>query len=499
MLEADQTEITIDGISNGIEHVLNFIYTAKLELNLLNVQDILSAANYFQLSSVIDACLHFLEGELDAENCVDMLIIAENYSLSLLREKILKYICANISSIAKGTEFLRMQEHQIEQLLSSDFPVDCSEAEILKIVLTWLVNCDDTVDCASIIKHLNFREIPVQEVEKVLKSLEIKRASELYNSVWSLVVPQTNMQHQVNDHKLTNRRGLELAIIKIGGFEVTGITNEITYSFPSATNPSTIQEPWRYLTEIPHVKQGSFGISVLNNCIYVIGGSYDISLDNEDVHPFGFKYNPLTSEWTTIKPMNSDRCRFSLNVLEGFLIAVGGHNEGFSHQMDDQVENNVASVEKYDPSTDSWAILTPMMDGNRSQHAGATYKDKLYISGGIDSYGAVLNTLYEYDLTSDTWSKTSNITPRADHVMLRQDKKFFFCGGWQESEGQRRLISAIECYDINTSSMSVITNIPTPRFHAGVTMIGNKIYFIGGFAADGELCEIIECCNLLYF
>lgn len=484
MVESNQTEITINGISAGIEHVLNFIYTAKLELTLNNVQDVISAAHYFQLNSVIDACLNFLEGELDTVNCIDMLIISENYSLASLRDKIIKFMCAHISEISRSSEFLRLQDHQVEQLLSSDFPVDCSETDILKLVLIWILKCDRKDESELILKHLNFKEIPVKEVEKIMKQLDIKRTNKLFTSVWNRVVPQSNMQLQ-NDHKLLNHRGLELAIIKVGGFELTGITNEITYSFPSTNNPPSIDEPWRYLTEIPHVKQGSFGISVLNNCIYVIGGSYDISLDNEDVHPFGFKYNPLTSEWSTIKPMNFDRCRFSLNVLENALIAVGGHSEGFFLRLDEQVGNNVASVEKYDPTTDSWKMLTPMPEF-RSQHAGATYKNKLFISGGIDGYGTILNSLYQYDSSTDCWTNICSITPRADHVMLRVDGKIYICGGWEEVDGQRRLIPTIECYDVNTSTISVVTHMATPRYHAGITLLNNKIYFIGGFAADGK-------------
>lgn len=481
MMESGQTEITINGISAGIEHVLNFIYTAKLELTLINVQEILAAANYFQLGTVIDACLNFLEGELDTENCIDILIISENYSLSSLRDKILKFICGHIFEISKSSEFLRLQEHQVEQLLSSDLPVDCSEEEMLKIILAWILKCDKIMDCSSILMNLNFKEIPVIGVERVMKALEIRRCDDIYSRVWNLVVPQPSVQIQ-NDHKLLNHRGLELAIIKVGGFELTGITNEITYSFPSNDNPPSIEQPWRYLTEIPHVKQGAFGISVLNNCIYVIGGSYDISLDNEDVHPFGFKYNPLTCEWKSIKPMNFDRCRFSLNVLEDSLIAVGGHSEGILEEQDGY---NVASVEKYAPDADSWVMLTPMPE-YRSQHAGSTYKNKLFISGGIDQYGNVLDSFYEYDSTTDVWTKICNLTPRADHVMLRVDKKIYICGGWEEVDSQRRLISAIECYDVSTSTISIVTHIQTPRYHAGITSLNNKIYFIGGFAADGK-------------
>lgn len=489
MLEADQSEITINGISAiGIEVCLNFIYSAKLELTLSNVQEIIAAASYFQLGTVIDACLNFLEGELDTDNCVDMLIISENYLLLSLRDKILKFICGHILEISNGSELLRLQKNQIELLLSSDLPVDCTESEILKITLTWIVK-NEKRDCYSkLLRNINFKEIPVNEVEKVMKHLEIKRTDELYSAVWNLVVPKKFSQVQ-NEHKLMNHRGMELAIIKIGGFELSGITNEITYSFPvnDKTIPS-IHEPWRYLTEIPHIKQGSFGIAVLKNCIYVIGGSYDISLDNEDVHPFGFKYNPLLMEWSTIKPMNFDRCRFSLNVLDETLIAVGGHSEGFFQRLDDannEANANVATVEKYDLASDSWTLLKSMPE-YRCQHAATTYKHLLFVSGGIDQYGGVLDTFYTYDSTKDDWMKICNLTPRADHVLLRVDNKVFIVGGWQEEDGQRRLVSAVECYDIGSSSISIITHVPTARYHAGITLIDEKIYIIGGFAADGN-------------
>jgi N-acetylneuraminic acid mutarotase len=220
----------------------------------------------------------------------------------------------------------------------------------------------------------------------------------------------------------------------------------------------------------------------------VIGGSYDISLDNEDVHPFGFKYNPLTQEWSTIKPMNFDRCRFSLNVLGDTLIAVGGHSEGFFQRPDDgnnEVNSNVATVERYDPIKDNWTVLKSMSE-YRCQHAATTYKHLLFVSGGIDQYGGVLDTFYKYDSITDDWTKICHLTARADHILLRVDKKIYIAGGWQEEDGQRRLVAAIECYDIESSSTSVVTHIPTARYHAGITLIDEKIYVIGGFAADGN-------------
>lgn len=371
----------------------------------------------------------------------------------------------------------------MQLLLASDFAVDCSENEILRVVLEWIGKSDERekIDCLKILRYINFKEILVNDIEKILKALDIKRQDELYNAVWNFAVPQS--LHIENEYKLLNNRGMALALVKVGGFELSGLTNEITYSFPSSGNPRSIEGPWRFLTEVPHVKQGAFGVAVLNNCIFVIGGSYDISLDSEDVHPFGFRYDPLASEWSTLKPMNFDRCRFSLNRLGESLIAVGGFSEGIFDRLEDQA---VASVEKYDMLRDEWTLLKPMPGAYRSRHAGVSFKNKLFISGGIDQYGNVMDSFYEYDLTTDMWEKKLNIAPRADHVMVRVDKNIYFCGGWEELDGQRRLLTAIECFNIEDSTIRTVTHIPTPRFHPGIAIISHKIYFVGGFAADGK-------------
>lgn len=143
---------------------------------------------------------------------------------------------------------------------------------------------------------------------------------------------------------------MELAIIKIGGFKSTGITNEITYCFPYEESLSD----WRHLTTIPHMKQSSFGFAVLNNRIYCVGGSYDISLA-EYIHPLGFKFCPVSNKWTQISSMNQDRCRFSLAAMNNCLYATGGNSEfdegGF------HASRYYSSAEKYDPELDLWTYI----------------------------------------------------------------------------------------------------------------------------------------------
>lgn len=110
MLEARQTEICLNGISAkgsrhnhiilkvvvmffvlGFSQLLEYAYTARLALNLANVQDVLAAATHVQMVNCILACTDYLQTQIDLDNCVDIATIAETYSLKSLKVKVRSY------------------------------------------------------------------------------------------------------------------------------------------------------------------------------------------------------------------------------------------------------------------------------------------------------------------------------------------------------------------------------------------------------------------------
>lgn len=140
MLESRQNEICLNGVTaEGIRLLLDYAYTSRLALNLANIQDVLSAASHVQMCSVVEACSNYLETQLDVENCVDIATIAETYSLSQLRSKVYRFMSSHLLEFSNSPEFYRMGPQQLEHLLECDFPVDCSEADVLRIVLMWFI------------------------------------------------------------------------------------------------------------------------------------------------------------------------------------------------------------------------------------------------------------------------------------------------------------------------------------------------------------------------
>ncbi|XP_014244123.1 kelch-like protein 26 [Cimex lectularius] len=493
MKESRQSEICLNGVSAaGMRLLLEYAYTSRLALNLANVQDVLSAASHIQLVAVVEACSNYLQSQLDLDNCVDIATISETYSLKQLRTVVYRYMSCHLVEFARSSEFTRLHPQQLEYLLSCDFPVDCPEVEVLEITLRWL-QCypldshSKSMWITRLVHKIHISEVSWWELDTLLEAREHYLAKLVYEAI------RQNRHHRNSSNSstallspsspLVNSRGMTLAIIKVGGFGMGGITNEITYMQPSSRK-------WRHLTSIPHVEQCNFGTAVLNNDLYVVGGCFNQSLQ-ENIHPFGFRYSPRRDSWATMAPMQRERCRFSLNVLSGYLFAVGGVSEG---------DGIVSECERYDPSTDIWERVAPL-PGPSTQHAAATLDNYLYISGGLDR-DITLSSMKRYDSEQDRWEILTPLpTPRADHTMLSLQGRLYVCGGWLEDEltANRVLVDSIDCYDPAEGRWTTVATVPTPRYHAGIVAYNNKIYFIGGYRSDAMFdtaTAVIECYDL---
>ncbi|XP_054707830.1 kelch-like protein 26 [Uloborus diversus] len=488
MRERGQSEVALEGVTaEGMRYLLEYAYTSRLALSLATVQDVLSAASHVQLQAVVEACASYLREQLDLDNCVDVATIAEMYCLQQLLKEVYLFICGNLKRFSGRPEFLRLSGAQLEYVLKCDFPVDCSEAEVLGVVLRWIEHQPhERIQYARpLLRYVHFSEISSADVGTYFESPVLKclRMGGLWSSnigMWRAASwPQ---QQQRQESALVNSRGMELAILKVGGFGISGVTNDIAYYLPGGGK-------WRYLTSIPHVEQCNFGTAVLHNELFVVGGCFNQSLQ-ENVHPFGFRYSPLTNAWSTMAPMQRERCRFSLGVVGGALLAVGGAGE--TDVVDD--------CERYDPVADAWTPLASL-PGPRTQHAGASWRNYLYVSGGLDQ-DLVLDSLWRLDTDTDRWEACAPmITPRADHSMVCCGDEIYVCGGWYEDESttSRVLVDTVDCYSIVRDTWTVLTRVPTPRYHAGVAVIGARLYIVGGFHSAttfDRASGVVECYDL---
>ena len=284
------------------------------------------------------------------------------------------------------------------------------------MILQWLqkdsLKCDKKA-AATLLSRMDFAQITAQELQ------DLKGQNDQVHLMLTDKQKFCDTLTEFRDeHGLLNLRGMQLSIVKIGGFGPHGITNKIAYW-------STMNS-WLPLTTIPHIECSNFGCAALQNSLYVIGGCFNatdsLATLSEHVHPFGFAYDPRKNEWSRIAPMNRERCRFTLVPMLDKLVAIGGC--GNELEDDDEfmgLDNFDASVELYDSVSDTWRFLPAIPRGGRSQHAATSMgKSKVLISGGISSDLEILNDCLVLDLLTNEWSHSLNLLqPRADHVMIQ--------------------------------------------------------------------------------
>ncbi|XP_062139209.1 kelch-like protein 26 [Drosophila sulfurigaster albostrigata] len=486
MIESRKEEITLYGVTaRAMGRIILYIYTSLLDLNVDNVEETLAAATHVQVKEVIERCTVFLEQKISMDNCLAIASMAEIYGQLALAERAYRYICAHFKEFAASGDFKDVKMEQLHFILSSNYPIDVSELELVQLLCNY--GHEQQLDDSALhellrlikwqyigydeLKSLSSHPINYALVGEYLAKLQENRVVSR-QSATSGQESSTELGHsQGQEQGPTNMRGMELSLLKIGGFEWKGLTNEIMCFSPTKMK-------WYELTSIPHIDQCNFGTAVLNNELFIVGGAYDVCL-KEYIHPFGFRYCPLRDSWVSIAPIQLDRCRFSLNAVgKQHLYAVGGIVEHDDNS--EEALRRMSNVERYDIVSNTWTYM-PSLQENRSQHAGVVVGDKLYISGGIH-LANILSSMWCFDTKSERWLELAPMpTPCCDHVLVAIDNRIYACGGWHETLRESRvLVEHIYAYDIKTNTWSVETKIPAPKFYSGVTSMRRTIFFVGG-------------------
>ncbi len=218
----------------------------------------------------------------------------------------------------------------------------------------------------------------------------------------------------------TNRSCPGVAAASNGKIYVIGgdDSNSIVEEYDPLTDKWTTKTPMPTARLMP-------GVAAANNGkIYVVGGSPNGTIVEE--------YDPLTDTWSTKTPMPTARgggYRFGLTASSnGKLYAIGG----FSAQL----QSPIAVVEEYDPSTDSWSTMDPMLTARVDLGAIHANDGKIYAIGGFDSLGYYYSNNEKYVpkylglvniITDPTWIDEihfqasfdfSAINPRGDYCVF---------------------------------------------------------------------------------
>ncbi|CAF3078570.1 unnamed protein product [Rotaria sp. Silwood2] len=231
-----------------------------------------------------------------------------------------------------------------------------------------------------------------------------------------------------------------------------------------------IEGKWTSLSVPMSSRRGRVSAAIVNNKIYVCGGSNGQQELNTGEY-FNLK---SMNKWSPIKDLDTPVAHGATCSDDSYVYLIGGC-EG------DICKNDCY---RYDPEKNQWSTLGSM-NCERSQAAAVYFNGKIYVFGGYKS-SRCLSSCEILTLSTNEWSigPTMRENRRGCGAVL-YEKKIFIIGG---SNGVTSLTS-IEVYDPITSEWIInINGMPNelniPRVGVGITVCNEKLYVIGGF--DGR-------------
>ena len=170
MAERKQNTITINGVdAESLSCLVDFAYTATVDISEKNVQAILTAASVLQFEEVKRACSQFLRRNLDTDNCLGIKMFAEVHGCEELQSAATVFSSHYFNEVQKKEEYLRLPYEEVKRLLSRDQLNVNSEFDVFRAAMTWLLQKDNRRKHAHEI--LDLVRFPLLDTKELLTSV----------------------------------------------------------------------------------------------------------------------------------------------------------------------------------------------------------------------------------------------------------------------------------------------------------------------------------------
>lgn len=136
--------------------LLQFIYFKNCKLDKETTIPLLTAANFYGVSSLVDLCSNSLESQIDEDNVCYLLIISQMNNSIELKTKCLEFIMRNFSDICNYEGFNKLDIQLMKEILTYQPLVD--EEIILDTLSYWFKENQDHENL-NLFKMINYNAI----------------------------------------------------------------------------------------------------------------------------------------------------------------------------------------------------------------------------------------------------------------------------------------------------------------------------------------------------
>lgn len=120
------------------EALLHYSYSGTLALGWGCVFDLTCTSLQLQFQTAYSLCLNFLEKEIDAYNCLDVVSFAEAYGMSDLLALANNFVLRHFQDVSITPKFHDLPVEKFKKYLQSDSLYVPSELPVFKAVMSWI-------------------------------------------------------------------------------------------------------------------------------------------------------------------------------------------------------------------------------------------------------------------------------------------------------------------------------------------------------------------------
>ena len=359
---------------DAIKSLIEFCYSSHITIETGNVQELLPAANLFEMRGVVDACCKFLASQLHPSNCLGIRQFASIHSCTGLWKKCNMFMQQRFPEIALHEEFLELGFEEVQKIVADSNLNVRGEEQVYEAVLSWVKHkLDERKDFVS--ELLKCVRMPLMSATYLSREVKNERLLMDSHDGRGLLIDAMDFhlrKHYMRD-TLSQERNLNTTPRRCPGLEYL-------FALGGSGPPVFEDDPYLDLCECLDVEKNEWrtvaamslrrtGLRVASTggYLFAIGGFSAL-----DTKALGLvdRYDPMTDSWRLVASMNCARRSFAVAVLNGFIYAIGGINGGTYYD----------SVERYCPRSNKWVFVQAMSVERRAVRAAAL-ENYVYAAG----------------------------------------------------------------------------------------------------------------------
>ena len=269
-----------------------------------------------------------------------------------------------------------------------------------------------------------------------------------------------------------------------------GILNDVVTTTAAFEAFDAKANKWQQLSPLPLPRHHITPVAI-NGKIYAMGG-FDGPFPEWAIRSEMFVYDIQNDTWEKGTSLPESRGEHVAVVVDGKIHVIGGRvqqDNGTNH-FDSYIDSDGHRV--YDPNTGKWQAAAPALTA-RNSAAAAVIDELIYVVGGranvFQEDGTQLQqnlgTLEVYNPKTDSWRTLAPMPEASGGIAASTlDGKLYVFGGEQWAP-EKKVFASTWIYDSKTNKWEKGVDMPTGRHGLAAATIGETIYAIGGCTVVG--------------